>query len=164
MRRPYPLLSLAAALALTGCLNTRNERVQTRRDPALIAQNERALEPLTPLQIEELFKRQEEERRLSPDLQRWNDHYRDTREAVGRTTDTVPNDPWRSEELDRRRVIVRRWWDVSSKNPPEPDPLPEPPGEYADDQDGTAVKPPAPKPEEGGEGGEGGDEEAEDEE
>src|SRR5688572_15250745 len=72
MRRPYLLLPFAAALALTGCLNTRNERVQTRRSPALIAQNERALEPLTPLEIDELFKRQEEERRLSPDMQRWN--------------------------------------------------------------------------------------------
>jgi hypothetical protein len=158
MRRPTLLPLAAAALALTGCLNTRTERVQTRRDPALIAQNQRALEPLTPAEIEELFKRQEEERRVSPDLQRSNDHYRDTREAVGRVTGSVPGDPWRAQELDRRRVIVRRWWDVSSKNPPEPDPLPEPPGEYADDQDGTAAPPRAPAPEEGEASDEGDDE------
>lgn len=141
MRCPNTLLSLAAALALTGCLNTRTERVQTRRDPTLIAQNERALEPLTPSQIEELFKREEEQRRLSPDLQRSSNYYRDTREAVGRITGSISRDPWRAQELDRRRVIVRRWWDVSMKSPPEPDPLPDPPGEYADEQDGTALKP-----------------------
>lgn len=137
-----PLLVLTLALVLPGCLGTRTERVKVRRDPALIVQNERALQPLTRSELNEMFKRQAEERRLSPDLKRWADHYRDTREAVGSVLATVPGDPWRSEELDRRRVLVRPWADVGTKRPPQPDPLPEPKGQYADEQDGLPPLPP----------------------
>lgn len=131
-----------AVVALPGCLGTRTERVRVRRDPALIEQNERALQPLTPADIEELFAREEERRRVSPELKRWNEHYRATREAVDAVLVTVPRDPWRAEELERRRVIVRPWADVGTKRPPEPEPLPEPRGEYADEQDGLPPLPP----------------------
>lgn len=159
MPRPLVLLTLAV-VALPGCLGTRTERVQVRRDPALIEQNERALQPLTPSELAELFEREEERRRVNPELKRSNDHYRATREAVERVTANVPRDPWRSEELERRRVIVRPWADVGTKRPPEPEPLPEPKGEYADDQDGLPPLPPRGEgePEEGAE--DAGDEDA----
>ncbi|MBX3469668.1 MAG: hypothetical protein KF878_22580 [Planctomycetes bacterium] len=136
MRLAIPCLLVAFA-ALPGCKSTRNERVKTRRDPALIEQNERAMRPLTPSELAELFADEREARRVRPDVERWNEHYRDTREAVAAVTRGVPRDPWLAEELDRRRVLLRPWADVGRKRVPEPDPLPEPRGEYADEQDGT---------------------------
>ena len=142
MPRHVAAFLLLALVATPGCLGTRTERVKVRRDPALIAQNERAMQPLTPSELEELFADEEERRRVSPELKRWNEHYRDTRERVSSVLTRVPGDPWRDEELDRRRVLVRPWADVGTKRPPEPDPLPEPRGEYADEQDGLPPLPP----------------------
>lgn len=159
MRIHVVLLTLGALGALPGCLGTRTERVRVRRDPALIAQTERAMQPLTPSEIDDLFRREEERRRVSPDLKRSNDHYRDTRASVASVLAGVPRDPWRSEELERRRVLVRPWADVGTKRPPEPDPLPEPKGEFADEQDGETPLPPRGE----GEAGEGGDEGGSDE-
>lgn len=146
MPRHVLVLTLVLA-ALPGCLGTRTERVKVRRDPALIEQNERAMQPLTPSEIEELFAREEERRQVSPELKRSNEHYRDTRDAVEATLAGIPRDPWRAEELERRRVLVRPWADVGSKRPPDPDPLPEPRGEYADEQDGLPPLPPRGEPE-----------------
>lgn len=150
---PRRILVLTVALAaLPGCLGTRTERVKVRRDPAIIEQNQRAMRPLTPSEIEELFAREAERRRVRPDVERWNEHYRRTRAVVGATLAGVPRDPWRSEELDRRRVLVRPWADVGTKRPPDPEPLPEPRGEFADEQDGL---PPLPPRGQGGSGEEG---------
>ncbi|MCO5171451.1 MAG: hypothetical protein M9894_34555 [Planctomycetes bacterium] len=157
MRLPVSCL-LLLVLALPGCRSSRNERVRTRRDPALIEQNQRAMRPLTPSELAELFADEEEARRVSPDLRRWNEHYRDTRAAVDVVTRGVPRDPWLAEELDRRRVLLRPWADVGRKRVPEPDPLPEPRGEYADEQDGSRPLPgrrPAGMDDDGDDGGDG---------
>jgi hypothetical protein len=150
------LVGVPLGLACGGCrsLGVHDERVRVRRDPAVIAETERATRPLTPEEIEDVFRRDREAREVSPDLQRALDDRAETLRQVDAALAGIPRDPWRDEELDRRRVIVREWADIGRK-PPQPDPLPEPKGEYADEQDGTAPLPSAKPADTGGEGGEG---------
>lgn len=151
MLRPLVPLVFVAIVVLPGCLGTRTEKIQARRPPALIEQNQRSMEPLTPSELDELFATEREARRMDPTTQRWTDHYRDTRAAVDAQLTSVSRDPWRAEELDRRRVILgRAWSDVGHETPPVPAPLPEPRGDYADPLD-EAKPAPAPSEEEGGE-------------
>jgi hypothetical protein len=162
MPRPH-LLLLALALAAPGCLGTRSERIHVRRDPEELDEALRRTQTLSPREIDELFAAEHRSREVSPELQRSNDHWRDTREAVQRTIAGLPHDPWRAEELERRRVLVRPWADIGNEKIPTPDPLPEPRGQFADEQDGSAQLPARASEESSGD--EAGDEEpSEDEE
>lgn len=156
MLRPQVLVLLA--FVLPGCLGTRHEKVHVRRPPAEIDRTRKAMRPMTSSELDELFKREQEKRRVDPDTQRWSDHYRDARAEVDAEMATVPGDPWRAEELERRRVILgRAWSDLPAKTPPTPDPLPEPRGDFADPLDDPSRRPTAPAE------GEGSSEESEEE-
>jgi hypothetical protein len=154
------LIALTVTASLSGCLETRNEKIYVRRVPP----TREELKTLQPPPYEEILRREdaEQQRLIVPmDVHDETNYLHRGHDAFAAAT-AAPHDPWEAAEADRIRVLQsKNWADVGSSPPPEVFPRSEPPVE----QDPFAPVPKSgKKKEEAGEGAapaEGGDKPAE---